>query len=115
MAKTVDIDDLVKYAKQQGLDFGVKYLLLKFPWMATPWISWFTVPILKMVVGALLDEVELFGFRVNATFLTSGQAADFRAAAAKALNVPKDISDEEWEKIENEASEAFRNLVRFAR
>ena len=114
MGSALDIDDLIKYAKKQGADFGVKYLMMKFPWAATPWISWLTEPLFRMVVQALLDEADLFGFKVNSAFLTSAQAAEYRAAVAKLHGVSKNISDEEWEKLENEASESFRNLVRYS-
>ncbi len=114
MGKALDIDDLVNYAKKQGVEFGVKYLLLKLPWLATPWISWLATPILRMIVQTLLDEVDLFGFKVNSIFLTSAQAAEYRAAVAKLHGLDDNISDEEWERLENEASESFRNLIRYS-
>ena len=64
-------------------------------WLATQFIDW--------------TDGQLFS--LNMKILTSDQAKDYRAKLALVLNSPDDIPDEEWERLEREANDAFNQLV----
>jgi hypothetical protein len=111
---TIDIQDLVDITKKRGLELGVAWIKTQFPWMGNSLVWVFIGPIVEMIVKTLMDEVDTFGFRFNSTFLTSAQAAEYREKQAKLLGLSSDISDEEWRRLDDEASKAFRNLVRYS-
>ncbi len=113
-AAAIDIDDLVTIAKKRGIEWGVSWIRSQFTWMNIPLVWVFFGPFVEMIVKALLDEVELFGFKVNSSFLTSAQAAEYRNKEAKLLGLSPMQDFKEWSKLNDEASKAFHSLVKYS-
>ena len=110
----IDIDDLVTIAKKRGIEWGVSWIRSQFTWMNIPLVWVFFGPFVEMIVSTLADEVELFGFKINSTFLTSAQAAEYRTKEAKLLGLEVTDNFEEWSKLNAEASKAFHSLVKYS-
>lgn len=112
----IPIEDLVQEAKSDLINWGSNTLLASIyaaaPWTTSPWCNWLVKIVVQAFIAFLVGKGELGAFMLNAKFLSSSQAKDYRASVAKRLSAPDNIPDAEWEKIENEANHNFVQLVR---
>lgn len=115
----IDVQELVDYTKAliaKGLKTFIMGVIVKeFPPAATGVLQQMLSSFLDYVVKLVLNYFDKMAFNLNIDLLTSDQAADYRDAVAKLIKAPDDISDQEWERLENEASSKFDNLVRLTK
>lgn len=116
---SIDIQKLVDYTESLIAGRMVDFLLAQAV-VAVPWLGWaFVNPITKGIiewgVNVGIKFLDGIGFNINTDIVTTDQAADYRHTVAAIHNSPDDISDEEWEKLENEANHKFDELVHLAK
>lgn len=116
---TVDIEDLAGKVKSSFVGFWTNFIygaaVAQMPALAGPIVS-------TIVKGAIGWAVELMAtkggqvaFMINTGVFTRDQAKDFLEALRAIDKLPDNVSDEEWEKKENEANHAFGNLVNYTK
>jgi hypothetical protein len=114
----VDITDLVDALKSAFIDwavgfvFGLTIAQPLFSWLALPVINSIYRLILKGIIGWLANSAEMAGFFLNTALKKSGQAKDFVDAVNLLKNLPKNVSDAEYAKAEQNQIDAFNALVR---
>lgn len=115
MSDAIPIQNLIDQAKRDFIawssSFIVTALIKSMPW--TVYIKSIITAFIQLVITWLVAKGELGIFILNTVVLTSAQAKDYRIAVAKRMNLPPDVSDADWEVVENEANHAFINLIRF--
>jgi glucan phosphoethanolaminetransferase (alkaline phosphatase superfamily) len=114
---TIDIEDFANSVKSSLH----KYLLgvvITIPAVAAvikvPVIGSLAKDFISFLISYVLGEAGLAAFIINTKVFTQAQAKDYLEALKKLEQAPVDIPDAEWEKLEDEANHAFRNLIRFA-
>lgn len=116
--KTVDIDDFAQAVKSSLIRYLVA-ALGEVPQvkviLAVPIIGPLFKRILEWVIGLAVGQAGLAAFIINTRVFTGAQAKDYMAALEKLRSAPDNIPNEEWEKLEGKANEAFYMLVRFSR
>lgn len=116
---TIPIEDLVQQTKSFAIKYGTDLVLVEIAALTGP-ISGFFAPLINYffrsavgwVVARLVNKSDRFLFGINMDLVTSDQAKDYRASIAKLIKAPDEISDADWEKLEDEANHNFGNLVR---
>lgn len=115
----IPIEDLVTKTKALAIKYGVDLVLAEIAALIGP-ISGFFAPVINFflkksvewAVTVLVNKSDRFLFGVNMDLVTSDQAKDYRASVAKLIKASDDISDEEWEKLEDEANHNFGQLAK---
>lgn len=115
----VDIDDLVNYAEsfiaQRLVDGILVQAVAAFPPLGWAFLNPISRQFIELGVNVGIKILDGMGFNINTDVITTDQGADWRKAAAVVLRLPDSVSDEEWEKAENEANHKFDELVRLTR
>lgn len=118
MSDAIDVEDLANMIKQSFVAYtsDVLYaeLLSIAPWVATPVVSFIVKKAIAWAVNILATKAGYVAFIINSRVLTMSQAKDYMDALNKIRSLPDDVPDADWEKAENDANHAFRNLIRFA-
>lgn len=121
---TIDIDGFADEFAKRTLEVErnavVAGAVAAFPWLAAggPFAKIVTEVIgdvSEVFLKYLNDQIGWIAFKFNTTVFTTDQGKDYVASIEKLLKLPDDVSDAEWEKAEDEANRAFRNLVNYRR
>ena len=117
MSDTIDIEDFANAVKSSLL----KYLLsvvLAIPEVAKitaiPIVGPLFKKLIEWILSLALGQAGLAAFIINTKVFTYAQAQDYIDALKKLERAPEGVSDEEWAKLEDEATRAFSNLIRFS-
>lgn len=113
----IDVTDLVEKARLTFVKWGVEYLFGLA--MAQPGMGWINWPIIRGIVefalNGLLDLLSkstiMGAFFLNTAIRKASQANDYLDAVKAVDSLPKDATDEEYEKAERAEIDAFAKFV----
>lgn len=115
---TIDITDTVEKMRSAFVDWAVAFIYAEElaipglgPIIALPIIGDIDRLIIRMIVESLSKHVVMEAFFMNTAIRKAAQAGDFVDAANALGSAPKDISDDEYKKLEQARADAFRNFV----
>lgn len=115
---TIDIEDFAEYVKSSFVTYFTELALTELaivaPWTKLPVLSWLIRQFVNWVVDYLATKGGQVAFMINTKVFTQDQAKDYMSALEAMHSLPDTVTDEQWEKAENEANHAFRNLINFA-
>jgi hypothetical protein len=114
---TVDIEDFANQVKKDVVVFFTNLIWTNIT-AAAPWVN---VPVLREILKAIIESIVTFlattgglvAFIINTKVFTTDQAKDYTEAVGNLMQLPEDVSDEEWDKAERAANHAFANLVSY--
>lgn len=113
---TIPIEDFAKYVKSSFVsyytDLAMTGILAVAPWSVP--VSWLTRMFVEFIVTFIATKGGLVAFMINTKVFTKDQAKDYIRIINELHSLPDDVSDEDWEKKEDEANHYFHNIVNFA-
>lgn len=116
--ETIDIEDFASYVKSSFVTYFTNLawatLVGAAPWLNVPIVRDVVKFIIERSVTFLATKGGLVAFMINTGVFTRDQAKDYIEVVTKIDQLPDDVPNAEWEKMENEANRAFENLVRFS-
>lgn len=118
---TIPIEDLVQKTKEYAVKYGTDLVIAEIASLVgpisgffAPIINWIMREVVQWVIQTFVNKADKFLFGVNMNVVTADQGADYRAAVAKVLTLPDNVSDADWEAAELAANHAFGQLAKFA-
>jgi hypothetical protein len=114
----IDVTDLVEKTRSAFVDWAVAFIYgeeLAIPGLgpiiALPVIGDLDRLVIKLIVDALSKHLVMQAFFFNTALRKAAQAQDFVDAANALESAPKDMSNDEYKKLEFARAGAFRNFV----
>lgn len=116
---TIDIEDFANQVKKDLVSFFTNLvwanLIIVAPWLTSPILAIPVKYVIELIIEFLATTGGLAAFVINTKVFTTDQAKDYMEAVSNLLTLPDSVSDEEWEKAEDETNKAFANLVNFTK
>jgi len=118
------IQDLVDQAKARAINSITAGLIAQAVAITGPLsgffgsiINWLLGSFIRWLVTKAVDFADRRLFNFNMDIVTADQAADYREAEARVIRARSDanVSDEEYERLEDEANHLFDQLINFAK
>lgn len=116
-SNVIDITDLVEKTRSTFVDWAVLYIFgLE---VAVPGLEWVSLPvikevdqeIIKLILDALTKSAVMGAFFLNTAIRKASQAQDFVDAVNAIEKLPKDVSQDDFEKARRRQMSAFANFV----
>lgn len=113
----LDITQIVEDMKVVWIDYmiawinGLEAVAPGFEWLNLPFINTIEEDVLRTYLGRIADAPIMWAFFENTAIRKDSQARDFTAAVQATMHLPEGISDEEYQKLEDNKMAAFRAFV----
>jgi hypothetical protein len=99
-----------------GDDLVMAYILVKMPWMSTPFLKQICQFFVNAVLTIAVNKTEMGAFFLFIDFRTSAQGRDFydKAVVNRDVQTNPKSTPEEKERAKQDAIDNFRALVKFS-
>jgi hypothetical protein len=114
---TIDIEDFAQKVKSSIVNYILAGVIAMPPFsklVAIPILGRIIKTFIEIAAEIVAGKLGFAAFVINTGIFTRDQARDYVEALRRIDNLPEGVSDDEWEKHENEANHAFTNLVRYS-
>lgn len=115
---TIDLTDLVEKIKDTWIRWATKLIIASvtaspyFVWLKLPIISTLFEMFISLIVTRIASSAEMVAFFFNTSLRKASQADTYVKAAEALAALPKDVTDDEYERFELAEMSAFSNFVR---
>lgn len=116
---TIDIEELVTQFKDDFVSIFtstvMSALIAEAPFLANPSMYELAERFIRWVITTIATQGGLVAFVFNTRVFTTDQGSDYIKMVQRSKKLPKDVSDDEWSRVERERLRAADNLIAFKR
>ncbi len=114
---TIDIEEFANEFKNSFVsvftEVAMTALIASQPWIAASPLRRPIHDFIEWIITLIGTVGGLVAFMINTHVFTTDQADDWFKSRQVLKNLPDDVTDEVWDKAEEEANHAFRNLINY--